>query len=227
MTIRHMEGFEAIDGTNCFGRRYSLVSSPGSATISGRLHGDCMRSGTSTEIRTRSMSLQNTWVWGFGYRYINATVTDDTDFYPIVWLKGTSEQVSLQWRKVSGENSFEFVLFRGATELWRSSDEGASGKFTAQNWHYFEFKVTIDPVNGAWEFRHNTSVVGSDAGPVNTADEGTAGADIAEWVWRNSNSEWDDIYILDDQGSINNDFLGDSVIEGRVPTARTWASTTG
>jgi hypothetical protein len=218
MTIRFIEGFETVEDTACLARRYSTVLSPGLVTIAGRLHGDCMRSGTGTMLRTRSLSLQDEWTFGFGFRYLNGTVTDETDTFPIVWYKGTTEQIALQWRKVSGENTFEFYIMRGATEVWKSSDEGATGKFTPLNWHYFEFQVGIDPVNGYWEFRHNTSVIGSDAGPVNTADEGTAGADVAEFMWQNGNCEWDDLYILDDQGAVNNDFLGDSVIEGRVPT---------
>jgi len=216
--LRFFDGFETYDDAGCMLRRYSLSVSPGATTTTGRLHGDAFSAGASTVLRTRSLTLQNTWVYGFGFRYNNGTVSDDTDSFPLIWLKGTDEQFSLKWEKVSGENTFEFVLMRGATEVARTSDAGNSGKFTALNWHYFEFKITIDPVSGSYEFRHNTQVILSEAGPINTADEGTAGADVAEFAYRNNRFQLDDKYILDSTGSINNDFLGDAVIEGRYPT---------
>lgn len=218
MVLRFFEGYETFDSTACFDRRYSLSVSPGSPTATGRLHGDSMLAGTTTILRTRSLTLQNTWTYGFGFRYSNATILTDSNSFPLIWLKGTDEQFSLKWDKVSGENTFEFILMRGSTEVARTSDAGALGKFTALNWHYFEFQITIDPASGSYEFRHNTQVVLSEAGPINTADEGTAGADVAEFAWRNNRHNTDDMYILDSTGAVNNTFLGDTVIEGRLPT---------
>jgi hypothetical protein len=61
-------------------------------------------------------------------------------------------------------------------------------------------------------------VVAFTAGPIDTADTGLAGADVFEISINNPGFRFDDLYFLDDQGAINNTFLGDSVIEGRVPT---------
>ncbi len=218
MVLRYIEGYETFISTNCFDRRYSLAVSLGVPTATGRLHGDSMLAGTSSILRTRSLTLQNTWTYGFGFRYSNATIVDDTDSFPLIWLKGTSEQFSLKFEKVAAENTFEFVLMRGAVEVARTGDAGSIGRFTGLNWHYFEFQITIDPVSGSYEFRHNTAVILSEAGPINTADEGTAGADVAEFAWRNNRHNTDDMYILDSTGGINDTFLGDSVIEGRFPT---------
>jgi len=216
--LRFFDGFETYDSGTCMDRRYSFVLTAPVPTAAGRLHGTSALAGTTTVLRTRSLTLQNTWTFGFGFRYGVGGIVDDSDSFPLIWLRGTSEQISLKWEKVAGENTFEWVIMRGATELGRTSSVGNAGKFTALNWHYFEFQVTIDPVAGSYELRHNTQVILTDAGPINTADSGLAGADVAEFAYRNNAHNVDDMYILDGTGTINNTFLGDSVIEGRFPT---------
>lgn len=216
--LRFFDGFETYTTSACMDRRYSLAVSPPVPNSVGRLHGNSAMAASLSILRTRSLTLQNTWTYGFGYRYNSGSITTDTDSFPLIWLRGTSEQISLKWEKVSGENTFEWVIMRGATELGRTSSVGTAGKFTGLNWHYFEFQCTLDPVAGSFELRHNTQVILTDAGPINTADSGLAGGDVAEFAYRNNRHNVDDMYILDSTGTVNNSFLGDSVIEGRFPT---------
>ena len=224
MTIRLIEGFENTTDAVCMARKWSQFTGI-SAFSTGRLLGQSAQSSLTTW-RTTSLGLQDTWTVGFALQHSNATVTDRTDVFPLIIRRGTAEQLSLHWRQGTG-NTFHFEIRRGTTLLTTTSD------FVAQSWHYFEFQFTIDPVNGAYEFRHNTQVDVSDSGPVNTADDGVAGADVFEIriVSTTPSLRFDDIYILDDQGTINNDFLGDSVIEGRRPTGdgtpQDWTLQTG
>lgn len=213
MALKFMEGFETATDIVCYQRKWAAFTSI-SSFQTGRLFGSSLRTSGSAQstFRTRSLGLQNTWTVGFGLRYINPTVIDETATYPLVVKRGVAEQISFRWRKGTG-NTFKFDVFRGATLLGSTSD------FVAQSWHYFEFEFTLDPVNGAIEVRHNTVVDLNLPGPINTADTGLAGADVMEMTFQNSGAhEIDDIYILDDQSAINNTFLGDSVVEGRLPT---------
>lgn len=217
--LKFVEGFEVGTDLGMYQRKWESASAF-TAFVTGRLHGSGIRTAsTAMEWRTRSLTVQNTWVAGMGFRFRNSTIIDDTDIFPLIVKKGTGEQLRVQWRKVTGENTYELILFRGSTELARTSDAGSTGKFTSLNWSYFEFKFTIDPTSGSYEVRHNQQVIISGSG-VNTAHQGSAGADVFELNYgSNSNFELDDFYFLDSTGTINNDFLGDSVIEGRVPTS--------
>jgi hypothetical protein len=208
MTLRFVEGFEVDRSTGYHARKYASASSMDTYGT-GRLHGFALTT-SSANWTTRSLGSQNTWTIGIGMLHFNATVSASTT-PQIIIRRGVNEQLRLEFEKGVG-NTFHFKVMRGSTSLGVTSD------FTALNWHYFEFEVTIDPVNGAFEFRENGLVDLIDAGPVNTADDGVAGADVFDWQINNSNFRVDDIYILDDQGSINNTFLGDSVVEGRLPT---------
>jgi len=214
MTLKFMEGFENYTDGDCIKRKWALFSSI--ATFpTGRLQGISIRTSGSSQstYRTRSLGLQNTWTVGFGLRYITSAVNDETLTFPLIVKRGVTEQIRFQWKKGTG-NTFKFDVYRGATLLGSTSD------FVSQSWHYFEFEFTLDTVNGAIEVRHNTVVDLSLPGPIDTADSGLAGADVMEMTFEKTGAhEVDDIYILDDQGSLNNSFLGDSVVEGRVPTS--------
>ncbi len=213
MTIKFIEGYEVSNTTAHYQRKWAAYVGSAGFAFAGRLHGSSARAPTGTsEWRTRSLGLQDSWVIGFGLRHVNATVSDSTTTFPWVIKRGVAEQLRFQWRKGTG-NTFNNEVLSGATLLGTTSD------FVAQSWHFFEFKFPIDPTTGSVEIRHNTIVDLTIAGPVDTADTGLAGADVFETSQVSPPTmEWDDIYILDDQGTINNDYLGDAVIEGRIPT---------
>ena len=74
------------------------------------------------------------------------------------------------------------------------------------NWHYVEVKVTVHDTAGAFEVRVDgvAAISGSD---VDTRYGGTTGiCNILEL--RGGPCYYDDLYVLDSSGSINNDFLG-------------------
>lgn len=92
-------------------------------------------------------------------------------------------------------------------------------------WHYIELKVTIDNTVGAVELRingpdSNTLILSSvdtqngatpDIGWV-AIGNGTVAASPYYW-------QYDDLYILDDQGSKLNDFLGDTRVQLLLPAS--------
>ncbi len=86
-------------------------------------------------------------------------------------------------------------------------------------WHYIEIKATIDPSAGVVvvnvdgiqyiSFSGNTrSTTNSSVNQVVFGEP--AGTNVVYWM--------DDIYICDNAGSVNNDFLGDLVVKALLPT---------
>lgn len=213
MTLRFWEGFENSNVVDCYNQKWAFASNFGFDT--GRLHGRAGESNSGapvTTLRTRSLGLQNTWVVGIGMSNPKTTIIDGTLDHLLVVKRGTEEQIRFDIRKGTG-NTFKIEVRRGATLL------GSSADYVPLSWHYFEFKFTLDPTTGSVEIRHNTVADLTLAGPIDTADSGLAGADVFEMSFGDRNGIlFDDMYMLDTTGSINNDYLGDSVIEGRRPT---------
>jgi len=153
-----------------------------------------------TSLTTPAFGQQNVWTVGFGFK-LSGNVGE--------WrfLDGGVEQCNLE--VVDGSGVFELRLKRGATTIDTTSET-----FAKDVWHYFEFQVTVRTgTNGAYELRHNENNVMSGAS-VNLADTGSDGCDSHQFGLTVAAQVlgMDDIYILDDQGTTNNDFLGDSVI---------------
>jgi hypothetical protein len=157
-------------------------------------------------LTTPSLGVQNVWTAGFGFRasQINAE-----------WrlLDAGVEQCRLELHD-NGDSTYEWKLMRGVTEIDRTAEA-----FALNIWHYFEFQVTVRTgINGAYELRHNEVNVMSGSA-VNLAEGGSDGADAHGFGYNSGGQvvKFDDIYILDNQGTVNNNFLGDSVIVGLLP----------
>ena len=98
----------------------------------------------------------------------------------------------------------EIRLTRGAsTEIETSVGLG----LVTGAWYYLELKVKIDNAAGEYELRINGSTVFSDTG-IDTQDTGIASVGSVTFYSTTIKTYYDDIYVLDTTGSINNDFLG-------------------
>lgn len=95
---------------------------------------------------------------------------------------------------------------------------------TADVWHYLEFKVTIHQTTGSYDFRINgvsqlsASGVDTRAGATNNyANRIRIQGDDTESIGQGH--VFDDWYVCDDSGSVNNDFLGDRRVQTLFPNA--------
>ena len=88
------------------------------------------------------------------------------------------------------------VLLELSTETWDWSA-----------WHYVELKVTIHDTTGSYEVRVDGVNVLNATG-VDTRNGGAAGLLNLLVLGSHSSATYDDLYILDTTGAINNDFLG-------------------
>lgn len=198
MTLRWGEGFEIDASSNYLDNKYETAEGESVGTP-GRLHG---RWGAGTFV-TPSLGSQATWTVGFGL-YLGATPDPDDDY--IALMTGGVEQIRLA---INADRTL--VVKRGSTTL-----ETGTTVLPSSTWVYIEFQCTVHTSTGAYEVRINESAEMSDTG-VNTAEAGSNNADIVKISIDSASLRCDDIYILDDQGTYDNDFLGDSVIEGLLP----------
>lgn len=205
MTLHWVEGFE-IHGTSTYlGRKYAAAGGTLSTTT-GRLFGNAITiSGASGSMVTPSFGVQNTWVVGFGFKLSSVSGTPT-----LTIMSGASQQCSLTVSSSGG--GYVWVLKRGSTTIATSGTVRTLG-----TWYYVELKVTVrDGTDGVYELRVDETADLSGSS-VNLANTGTDGADVFQFSATTNNAAWDDIYICDDQGSVNNDFMGDSAVRGVLP----------
>lgn len=128
----------------------------------------------------------------------------------ISFWDGTTTHVDVRWTTTGN-----LIVTRNGTQL------GSSFAMSSSVWHYVEFKAKIDDSTGTYEVKlDGTSVIsgtGADTrnGGNATADRVRLGASVAGNAALTESI--DDFYICDDQGSTNNNFLGDVRIECLFP----------
>jgi hypothetical protein len=206
MTLKWYDGAEIWAATGYQARGY-LAGTTGFSTA--RISpGTSSMTFNGQSLTTPSLGEQNTWIVGFGFKLEGNT--GEWRF-----LDAGVDQCSLEIHD-NGDSTFEWKMMRGGTELERTAEA-----FVKDVWHYCELKVTVRAgTDGAYELRHNENSVMSDTG-VNLADTGSDGCDAHQFGLTTAGqiASMDDIYICDDQGATNNDFLGDSVIVALLPQA--------
>lgn len=218
MTLRWYEGAEDWAGPDYWGAAYqSGGSSAGSSTTARVPPGTRSIQNTAGNLLvTPSLSVQNTWFVGFA---LQGNAADDTVFS---FRKAASEQCRLERVDQTG-GIYKLRLMRGATQIYETTET-----FDSSIWHYFELQVTVRTgTNASYELRHN-EVSLSSASSLNLAEAGSDGADVFGFAPAGLT---DDVYILDDQGTTNNTFLGDCVVEAVLPdgdgATTDWTTSTG
>jgi len=223
MALLWIEGFETFGSSagsapTGLGTKYlQEVSSANTILAAGRVSGFALKvsHGVSLpRIVTPNLGNHQTMVVGFAYQPGDA-LGDNCRI--VVFHQGSTEHFSLRVQ-TSGEVSVH--LGTSATAVATST--GAS--LAPNTWSYIEFKVTIGNAGvGSYEVRVNGVNVLSDSDQ-DTQNGGSAIADSIKFFGNSDSSSanrsaFDDIYILDDTGSENNDFLGSQKVVAIIPTA--------
>jgi hypothetical protein len=233
MTLRHLEGGQGCANATIFSRLYAVTAGSIGATAVDAW-GRTVFNSTNLVLTTFALrgSVTNTWVAGFRTNMVSGTLDASPTARPGIMFKdGVGEQIRIEAVDVSetkpGGGRFRLRVMRGATELARTV-ETFNQTNSINNWTYFEWKVTINTTtNGSFSLkwhtrksRNNTATWDAANTGINTANQGTAGADRAVLSWDTGGSDQisiTDIYLLDSAGSVNNDFLGELFIEGLKP----------
>ena len=199
-----MEGFEGYADMADVRRRHILTGTGTSTLVAGRLGGQALHLFTNNALFMNGFGTPTTFVLGFACRF-SGTSTFNGDLIRVFSL--SVEQLVL--RIVTGGKLY---LDRGTTNI-----DGGTVPMILQNWHYIEFKATIDNSVGAYEIKLDGITIMSDSS-VDTQNAAASSIDLVQFHRNSSQSEeYDDIYLLDDQGLNNTDFLGDTQIETIIP----------
>lgn len=213
MAGKWIEGWETHQHINQLDRKYATRT--GSFTLqAGRVFGSSLGVNGLVAV-TPSLGLSTTYVLGFALRIASQQTGLNSNAQGFYLEKGALEQCHIEFQNNAG--SFEIRIMRGTTQVAITASA-----FAYAQWHYFEVKLTVDTgTNGAYELRHNEVNVLS-GGSVNLANSGTSQADILALRFTSNVSSsffCDDMYLLDTTGANNNDFKGDSIVEGSLPNA--------
>jgi len=104
------------------------------------------------------------------------------------------------------------AVYRGAAEVARSTRSMHAGV-----WYYVEFKHIIANAGGTLEVRVNEEVWVTFAGDTQATANAFANQIRMHATIAGAQASWDDIYILDGTGAINNDYWGDTQVECLLP----------
>jgi hypothetical protein len=241
MTLRWIEGFETRQHFNFAERVYSAYAGTGfTSTSTGRKHGAALL-GTNNQFNTRALvgSVQNTWIYQFAVRKLDDTTMSSTVVFSLNNSIGEQLAVHLVEAAAPNAGSFRAEIRRGATVL-ATSARVFNHSETQKGWWVFQLQATVRTgTDGAyelkaWDWLGNVSTIISLTSGVNTANQGTDGADRV--TFRNASSAnfyLDDIVVMDSNGSVNNDFTSTPlIVYGELPNADVggeldWVPSTG
>lgn len=225
MTLLHVESFDTLDFTNLADvlERYEAAATAAIWNNTGAGRNGTYGAGFTfgTYLERRPGISKATYITGFAFNAASNAVTER-----VFELRdaGTA-QAYLAFDGPSGK----LRACRGdGTLLGESSLVLAFG-----NWYYVEAKITISNAAGVFVIRVNGQTV-LNLAAVDTQVTANATADQYRLEWSPNAADvayFDDWYVCDDAGVVNNDFLGDVTIRALLPTGAgsntTWTPSAG
>jgi hypothetical protein len=204
MTLLFIDGFDAQDAVGKW--TSTLFNAPTYGTTGRYGSGKAIQlNGGSGELR-KDFTASGTVVIGFAYRASSLLLND-----VICRLQfGNNTIFQLQQR---GTGALRLLNASSASLL------GDSAALVSGTWYWIEIKFKSDPTTGIAEVRVNGAVPSGHT-PI-TSGNTNASAGNADRLVLNpsnvSNYQFDDLYILNGLGSLNNDFRGECVVQTKVP----------
>lgn len=201
MSLLWMEGFEWVNSAADLALRYDSILGI-TAQQAGRVSGfSVATSNGATVIQKNLGSNRASWVIGLGFFHVAGASAR-----LIYLLDSTSLQCELRTNA-----SNQLLITRNGSQA--SITNGTSTVTLSAGWNYVEWKVTIANSSSADScivMLNGVEVINVTAG---SDLQNTANA-FAQTVGLGNTSSatyrFDDWYVLDQSGSVNNDFLGDS-----------------
>jgi hypothetical protein len=195
MSLRFIDSFDHYASAD-LAKKYTSVGGSPVIEAGGRNSTSRFRAGAG-EFVMKTLDAQSTWIVGVAFR---VTTLPSSGGQPIIRLQDAgSVQAQVQIRAAG-----ELQVTRGGTSLVISSGLG----LTVDTWYFLEFKAVIGNAGaGSYDVRINGSSVLS--GSADTSFTANQNANQVV-LWAPQATTWfDDLYICDGQGSVNNNFLGD------------------
>lgn len=218
MTLLFMDGFDHYESSDILSK-WTLNGGAGSwSTLiqTGGRNGNCLRCySTSTVWIHKSLgSSEDTFVAGFAFNTTDVNGSRFCDWYS---GDGATQEMSLR------TTSNYIQLYRGGTYIATGTIELAQS-----SWYYIEFKVYSNNSSGRAIVKVNGVVDIDYTGDTQVSATPT---NFGFYATPYNYNYFDDVYILDDAGSSNNNFLGDVKVETIYPTGAgnetDWTPSTG
>ncbi len=207
MALLLLEGFEFSQTWNAanYGHNWAVFGGNGT-TASGR-NGRGKTTNNSTVDQTVSLGTPATVIVGLAYKF-------NTDATETMLLFKDAVAGTIHGSIKREASTGKIHAYRGTSTLLGSS---ASGVYLSGVWNYIEVKWTVDDTVGVVVVRVNGVEV------LNLTSQDTKNSTNAYCACIGvscdvSQHTFDDMYICDTSGSVNNDFLGDCKVVEVVPT---------
>lgn len=218
MSLLWIEGFEGIGSTNAdaqaaMPQKYTCINTTTWVADLGRVNGSSIKGKnfpSASSFETPSLGNVVTVIVGWAWQRPASDVA-----HKIIELReSTNIGVNVRLKSTG-----EFEVYNNNTLLATTS--GAD--IGSGTWAYFQLKVKVDNSVGTYELKINGTIVASDGGSfANTEPNTNNYINTVRFSFTTNPSavttHFDDIYICDATGSANNDYLGDSYIEGIYPS---------
>lgn len=211
MSLVWMEGFDFCSFAQINGRRWASAQGNQSGMTTGRFGGQALRiaknNASPSDATSKVFASVATFFLGFAFRHSSIASA------PVViqLLDSGTTQLELRCRSTG-------VLYvtRNGTQV--GSD--TTSALVANTWYYLEFGGVIADSGGSWEVRVDGVTVGTGAGldTKNTANASFNQLYLPQGLASSITADWDDMYLCDDAGSVNNGFLGDCRVETLYPS---------
>lgn len=217
MTLLFMDGFDDGLTEEKWDSFFNFGLGTGTRlTVNGRngggllLDGGNISGGSESAVKNLGAGAHNTIIVGFAV-YLNNLGGGEVYSLPRFVASDGTDQVNIGI--VPGGS---FVVRRGAHN---GTVLGSGGSISATEFHYLEVKVFVHDTTGSVEIRVD-GVTQLSLTNVDTKASSTDDAiGVLEFrVTDDDNTIIDDLYICNGAGSVNNDFLGDCVVETLLPT---------
>jgi hypothetical protein len=210
MSLIWMDGFDSY--TSAGDPSFPYVGNLGFSTSSGRFGGGCCQLAGYYSHGTLTFPSSETEVWlGFAFN-VQETIT-------------SGDYVIGQFNSGSGIESTLTLGPSGAWKTWRGAQNtqiGATGTevVITNQWHWVEVHMVLSATVGVFELWIDDIQVVNATG-ANTA--GAGGSSLIGWEFGGQNNaceyNFDDLYVLNTSGSVNNSRLRDSKIVTLVPAS--------
>lgn len=206
MTLRFIDSFDhyvTADITEKWTSRASSIISAGN----GRRGTASLRLTSNAQNAIKTIDAQGTWVVGFAMK-VDSLPASTVPFLQL--LDAGTVQVDV--RLVTDGT---LRVTRNGTTLGTSTFALSTGQF-----YYIEFKCVIHNSTGTYEVRvdGSTKVSGTGADTQNTANATANQISLGAINGSTVTTDFDDLYVCDGAGSVNNDFLGDRRVDAYLPS---------
>ena len=215
MSLLFFTGFDYYN-TSQVNRVWNYVVGNGAIVTPGRLAGQgygFTNVGTASYIG-QMIPNSTTLIVGISF---NFSVGDATNPFLILEDATISQVSPLDQIDVRVTTDAAFQITRNGTVLATSAIDVFSFNF----WNYMELKATIDTSAGIIQLKVNGTTVLNQTG-LNTQHTGNNYANMIRlqaFTTSTATANFDDLYVCNDSGTVNNDFLGEVRVDTQYPVA--------